>query len=601
MSQVQPTSPDPTNSEPIHSNSTNPDVVSSDPVNSDAVNTDPVQSSPVNTDLVESDPVESSPVEFDPVEFDPVESSSVESTLIEATPIKATPIKATPIKATPIKATPIEATPIESEPISDTQKSRGESPLSQSPEVAHQSPEIISEKSVQSKTLQTVQQVWQVIQPQLKALTILLLKVIIQGLQSLLGWLETKPKEETSARSPVASGEGLDSISSASGANQTGLVAETQTAKVALESPAAAADDSVSQSTLPSKGSDSDTERSLGQEFAILWQQIQAWWQQTLPSIRAVLPASVNDKVSDDRGLTGAIAGILAVIIWFTSSLFADHSPSQEATPSQPAPTKPVSTVQKSANQGSANQEFAKSPAARPSIQERSQEKTASQDPTAAKSPPVNPSLSPKDQPADSQTTPPPKQSNQPAAPSVLPSGSPAPKPSAPPLRLTPEQKLIARIQDQVAEVSNQYVGGLIQSVQANFRASRLTVKVGNGWYDLAPAQQDKLANDLLKRAKQLDFSKLELTSPDNTLLARSPVVGAEMIIMQRTSRASVDRSQEVMVPRPQAQQELEILKEVSRQEVEESTQKAESKQKAVESTQKTESKAAGKKQEAEE
>jgi hypothetical protein len=126
-------------------------------------------------------------------------------------------------------------------------------------------------------------------------------------------------------------------------------------------------------------------------------------------------------------------------------------------------------------------------------------------------------------------------------------------------------------------------------------------VKVGNGWYDLAPAQQDKLANDLLKRAKQLDFSKLELTSPDNTLLARSPVVGAEMIIMQRTSRASVDRSQEVMVPRPQAQQELEILKEVSRQEVEESTQKAESKQKAVESTQKTESKAAGKKQEAEE
>jgi hypothetical protein len=591
MSQVQPTSPDPTNSEPIHSNSTNPDVVSSDPVNSDAVNTDPVQSSPVNTDLVESDPVESSPVEFDPVEFDPVESSSVESTLIEATPIKATPIK-----ATPIKATPIEATPIESEPISDTQKSRGESPLSQSPEVAHQSPEIISEKSVQSKTLQTVQQVWQVIQPQLKALTILLLKVIIQGLQSLLGWLETKPKEETSARSPVASGEGLDSISSASGANQTGLVAETQTAKVALESPAAAADDSVSQSTLPSKGSDSDTERSLGQEFAILWQQIQAWWQQTLPSIRAVLPASVNDKVSDDRGLTGAIAGILAVIIWFTSSLFSNHPARQEATPSQPAPTQPVSTVQKSENR-----EFAKSPATKPSTQERSKEKPASQDPTAAKSSPVNPSLSPKGQPADSQTTPPPKQSNQPAAPSVLPSGSPAPKPSAPPLRLTPEQKLIARIQDQVAEVSNQYVGGLIQSVQANFRASRLTVKVGNGWYDLAPAQQDKLANDLLKRAKQLDFSKLELTSPDNTLLARSPVVGAEMIIMQRTSRASVDRSQEVMVPRPQAQQELEILKEVSRQEVEESTQKAESKQKAVESTQKTESKAAGKKQEAEE
>jgi hypothetical protein len=117
-------------------------------------------------------------------------------------------------------------------------------------------------------------------------------------------------------------------------------------------------------------------------------------------------------------------------------------------------------------------------------------------------------------------------------------------------------------------------------------------VKVGNGWYDLAPAQQDKLANDLLKRAKQLDFSKLELTSPDNTLLARSPVVGTEMIIMQRSSRASVDGSQEAMLPRPEAQQELETLQEVGRQKAEEITQKAEGeKQEAEEITQKTESK----------
>jgi hypothetical protein len=99
---------------------------------------------------------------------------------------------------------------------------------------------------------------------------------------------------------------------------------------------------------------------------------------------------------------------------------------------------------------------------------------------------------------------------------------------------LTPEQSLVATIQKQVAEVTSQYANGLIQSIQANFPSSRLQVKVTNGWYELSSEQQDKLATEMFGRAKELDFSKLEIADLGGNLLARSPVVGTKMVILQR-------------------------------------------------------------------
>ncbi|HAA27513.1 MAG TPA: hypothetical protein DCE56_07300, partial [Cyanobacteria bacterium UBA8553] len=89
---------------------------------------------------------------------------------------------------------------------------------------------------------------------------------------------------------------------------------------------------------------------------------------------------------------------------------------------------------------------------------------------------------------------------------------------------LTPEQNLIASIQNQVAEITDQYGNGLIKAIQANFPGSRLVVKVTDGWYDLKEPQQNKLADDILSRSKELDFRKLEITDLEGTLLARSPV-----------------------------------------------------------------------------
>jgi hypothetical protein len=101
-------------------------------------------------------------------------------------------------------------------------------------------------------------------------------------------------------------------------------------------------------------------------------------------------------------------------------------------------------------------------------------------------------------------------------------------------VELTPEQTLIAAIENQVAEISDRFADGLIQSIQVNFEGSSLTIKVGDNWYSLTPSQQDKLAARMLEESRGLDFSRLEITDPQGTLLARSPVVGKDMVILKR-------------------------------------------------------------------
>ena len=103
-----------------------------------------------------------------------------------------------------------------------------------------------------------------------------------------------------------------------------------------------------------------------------------------------------------------------------------------------------------------------------------------------------------------------------------------------PPPVLTPEQSLISAIQNQVAEITEEYGEGLIKAIQANFLESRLIVKVSDSWYELEAQQQDKLADQILGRAVELDFSKLEINDLEGTLVARNPVVGPHMVILRR-------------------------------------------------------------------
>jgi hypothetical protein len=114
--------------------------------------------------------------------------------------------------------------------------------------------------------------------------------------------------------------------------------------------------------------------------------------------------------------------------------------------------------------------------------------------------------------------------------------GKPEPVEVVPPPEpeLTPEQSLIASIQEQVAAITSQFPEGLVLSVEANFLGSRLIVTVGDDWYKLNPNRQDKLANSILQRAQKLDFRKLAIVNSQGTLLARNPVVGNKMVILKR-------------------------------------------------------------------
>jgi hypothetical protein len=105
---------------------------------------------------------------------------------------------------------------------------------------------------------------------------------------------------------------------------------------------------------------------------------------------------------------------------------------------------------------------------------------------------------------------------------------------TSPQLQLTPEQSLIASIQDQVAEITKEYSSEIVQSLEVNLPKSRLDVKVGKGWYDLSSEEQDRIAEQMLNRSEKFDFQKLHLKDPQGTLVARTPVVGRNMVILKR-------------------------------------------------------------------
>ncbi|HAC64010.1 MAG TPA: hypothetical protein DCF68_10840 [Cyanothece sp. UBA12306] len=98
----------------------------------------------------------------------------------------------------------------------------------------------------------------------------------------------------------------------------------------------------------------------------------------------------------------------------------------------------------------------------------------------------------------------------------------------------TPEQNLIAAIQQQVSDLTSQYPEELIGSIEANFPASRLIVTLGEQWYQLNTKKQDLLAQSIFKRSQGLDFRKLEIIDLQGQVIARSPVVGNQVIILRR-------------------------------------------------------------------
>ncbi|MUL36462.1 hypothetical protein [Gloeocapsopsis dulcis] len=236
-----------------------------------------------------------------------------------------------------------------------------------------------------------------------------------------------------------------------------------------------------------------------------IWEQLQRGWSRVLATIRNFLPRNISIS---DTALTGITAGIIFVVGTTAFFLSPKSSPPEVAEAPQILVQKePKRTIPPIA------------------VPEPSQ-------------PIVEPiQEEPKPIPAPSELVAPEPPQAVTEAPSPVPSEVPSEpiiEPMLPVVEPTPEQSLIAAIEKQVAQVSDRYGDGIIQSLQVNFPANSLTVILKTDWYNLEPSQQDKLTVQMFQRAKELDFIYLEVVDPQGNLLARSPVVGENMVILKR-------------------------------------------------------------------
>jgi hypothetical protein len=104
-----------------------------------------------------------------------------------------------------------------------------------------------------------------------------------------------------------------------------------------------------------------------------------------------------------------------------------------------------------------------------------------------------------------------------------------------PELNFTPEQTLIASLGPKVANLTKNYPTDLIESIQVDLPQNSLLVKVTDDWYQMSESSQKKLADEMLKRSREFDFLKLELKDSLGTLVARNPVIGDRIIILQNS------------------------------------------------------------------
>ena len=219
------------------------------------------------------------------------------------------------------------------------------------------------------------------------------------------------------------------------------------------------------------------------EETPRFWQGLVIQWNRFLRQVRLFLPSNVSNNLSD-AVLSGILAMITVAVMWSTVSIFMQNQ-------TQVATVPPVAEV----------------PAPIP-------EPIPTPEVISEPQPIPTPEIIREPQPIPT--------------PEVIPEPQPIPI-----LKLTPEETLIAAIKNQVAEISDRFASGLIQSIQANFRTSNLTVKINDDWYTLPESEQKQLAGEILQRSQELDFTHLEIIDSQDKLIARNPVVGNEIIIFR--------------------------------------------------------------------
>ncbi len=215
-------------------------------------------------------------------------------------------------------------------------------------------------------------------------------------------------------------------------------------------------------------------------------------WDRFLRTFRLFLPSSISNNLSDTV-LTGIFAVLFVVTIGITTFTFSPKSVEIATVPPVEEVTTPIPVVE----------------------------------PESTPIPVVEP-----------EPTPIPVVEPEPTP---IPVVEPEPTP-IPVVELTPEESLLVAIENQFAAISivvkskdkQNIISQLIKPIAANFRTSDLKVKIKDIWHNLEKSQQDQLAADILQRSQEMNFIHLEVVDSQDKLIARSPVIGNQMIIFKR-------------------------------------------------------------------
>ncbi|ERT09554.1 hypothetical protein M595_0462 [Lyngbya aestuarii BL J] len=109
---------------------------------------------------------------------------------------------------------------------------------------------------------------------------------------------------------------------------------------------------------------------------------------------------------------------------------------------------------------------------------------------------------------------------------------------SPPGLALTSKSYLITTIQAKMKKSITKISPEIMISVRANFSANLLRVELNESWYELSENKQNQIAQVLFDQAQNFDFTRIELIETSGKPLARSAVIGSNIVILNRRKSA---------------------------------------------------------------
>ena len=277
------------------------------------------------------------------------------------------------------------------------------------------------------------------------------------------------------------------------------------------------------------------------------------WWDIILDKIRSFLPESMNKSLSD-WALTAIVSSLIVLILSISVILLPSRASSDippELTETVSVPEQEIEiTVDSAPTEVQDKTETLSDSSKTVSIPEQEIEITVDSTSTENKEDTVTPADSSKTVSIPEQeieiivdSTPTEEQQDGVSTPGEIETPETLVAPKKPenltvktvlqPV-ITPEQNLWSAVQEKVSKITSQYADELIISGEADLLTRRLSIKVNDDWYKLNKSRQDEFANETLKRSQKFNFNKLEIQDVQNNIIARSPVVGNKMIILQR-------------------------------------------------------------------